>query len=95
MADLGTIGTINKQSAVSPGFTISGIVTGASGVPASRQVLIIKRGDPTEIEKRTNSSASTGEYKVMLPDAGERCVLFLGANGGTENAIVFDRVIPL
>lgn len=95
MADLGTIGTINKQSAVSPGFAISGIVTSTAGAPASRQVLIIKRGDPTEIEKRATSSATTGEYATMVPDNGERCVLFLGADAGTENAIVFDRVIPL
>lgn len=93
MADLGEVGVLHKQPAASIGFEVSGVVVDRLGAPGERTVTVLGRPPSPVIERTINSTG--GEFMVYVPDTAPRTVLIYDSEASGQNAIVFDRVIPV
>lgn len=75
--------------------TVAGVVKDASGTPISgRTVRVYKRADGSLLGE-TTSATTTGAFSFTVSYDAAVYVIVLDADGGSANALIFDRVIPV
>lgn len=74
-------------------YRISGTVRDISNMPAAREVRAYRRRDGLFMAK-TRSDPSTGNYSLVLPDAGPYDVQFMIEDGELLNDLFFARAEP-
>ena len=96
MADLGAIGVGNAITGILYNGVVSGIVHNASGNPARRRVIAI-HSDSASVSGSAFSDPVTGNYSIDIsPVRGKtQHIIIEQSPDGSENARVFDNVIPL
>lgn len=72
---------------------ITGTVRDINNAPCARLVRAFRRSDGV-CEAQTMSSATTGDYRLILPDAGPYDVQFQAAAGELLNDLIFARSEP-
>ena len=95
MADLGLIGRLVRLASPTHGGVVSGTVTDATSTPVSRLVYAVNT--ETLYVTTTRSDPLTGNYTLPTCHVSGRVphVVFERTPDGSENARVFDNVIPL
>ena len=74
-------------------YTFEGHTYDSTMAPISRRVRLYHRGTGKFLGE-VISNATTGAYSCSTGLTGEYMLICLDADGGTKNAIVFDRVVP-
>ncbi len=87
--------TYTDVIALVPPHTVAGVVKDASGSPLSGRTVRVYRRDTGALLAETTSATSTGIFSLTIYHADPVTVVVLGADGGSENALIFDRVIPV
>lgn len=97
MANLGTIGDLIDVTYLSPGASISGVVTDSAGSPARRIVRAYDRVTGGLV-RSVMSSAETGAYTLTTTVSNEgnpHQVVFLDDDAGTQyNDLILAGVLP-
>lgn len=79
---------------LSSGYLLSGTVRDSSNNPLARKVRAYLRSSGSLITEKT-SNASTGAFEMKVYQNEPFTLVCLDADGGTKNALVKDRVIPV
>jgi hypothetical protein len=74
-------------------YKITGTVRDKNNAPAARTIIAFDRETNTPMAK-TTSDATTGDYRLILPDAGPYDVQFMALDGENLNDLFFARTIP-
>lgn len=74
-------------------FTITGTVRSIDNLPVARVVRAYKRSSGL-LMAQTTSNASTGDYSLILPDAGPYDVQFMSLDGELLNDLIFAYAQP-
>uniref|UniRef100_A0AAU7YUY3 Virion structural protein n=1 Tax=Stenotrophomonas phage vB_SmaS_QH3 TaxID=3229738 RepID=A0AAU7YUY3_9CAUD len=82
------------QLLMSQGFVLSGTVKDASANPLARRVRAHRRSDGRMVASAM-SNGTTGAFTLHVWSTDPHYMVCLDADGGTKNALIKDRVIPV